>query len=73
MGQNCRANDVDNSQKAHAQSSDPRVHCTEECLRAKVVEICQYTCADPGTIQTVYGTIISVNQFSLYGAVADIV
>ena len=26
-------------QKAHTQSSDPRVHCSEECSRAKVVEV----------------------------------
>ena len=29
-------------------------------------------CADPGTIETVFRTIISVNQLSIYGAVADI-
>ena len=28
-------------------------------------------CADPGTIETVFRTIISVNQLSLCGAVAD--
>ena len=28
-------------------------------------------CADPGMIETVFRTIISVNQLSLYGAVAD--
>ena len=28
-------------------------------------------CADEGTIETVFRTIISVNQLSLYGAVAD--
>ena len=28
-------------------------------------------CADQGTIETVFRTIISVNQLSLYGAVAD--
>ena len=28
-------------------------------------------CADPGTIETVFRTIISVNQLSIYGAVAD--
>ena len=32
-------------QKAHTLSSDPRVHCPEECLRAKVVENCRYTIA----------------------------
>ena len=29
-------------------------------------------CADPGTIETVFRTIISVNQLSLYGVVAEI-
>ena len=28
-------------------------------------------CADPGTIETVFRTIISVNQLSIYGAVSD--
>ena len=28
-------------------------------------------CADPGTIETVFRTIISVNQLSMCGAVAD--
>ena len=31
------------SQKADIQSSEPRVHCPEECLKAKVVENCRYT------------------------------
>ena len=30
-----------------------------------------HCCADPGTIETVFRTVISVNQFSIYGAVAD--
>ena len=29
-------------------------------------------CADSGTIETVFRTIISVNQLSLYGAVAEV-
>ena len=29
-------------------------------------------CADPGTIETFFHTIVSVNQFSFYGAVADV-
>ena len=28
-------------------------------------------CADPGTIETVFRTIISVNRLSIYGAVSD--
>ena len=31
------------SQKADIQSSESRVHCPEECLKAKVVENCRYT------------------------------
>ena len=31
------------SQKADIQSSEPRVHSPEECLKAKVVENCRYT------------------------------
>ena len=31
------------AQKADTQPSEPRVHCPEECLKAKVVENCQYT------------------------------
>ena len=29
-------------------------------------------CADPGTIETVFRTIISVNQLSIHGAVSDV-
>ena len=29
-------------------------------------------CADGGTIETVFRTIISVNQLSIYGAVSDL-
>ena len=32
-----------NSPKADTQSSESRVRCPEECLKAKVVEICRYT------------------------------
>ena len=68
MEQNCRADDV-NMQKANTQSSDPRVHFPEECSKAKVVENCQHTfCADQGEIETVFRTIISVNQLNIYGA-----
>ena len=30
-----------------------------------------HCCADPGTIETVFRTIISINQLSIYGAVSD--
>ena len=60
------------SQKADTQYSDPWVHYPEECSKAKVVENCRYTIVpDPATITTVFRTITSVNQLSLYGAVAE--
>ena len=31
-----------------------------------------HNCVDPGTIETVFHTFISVNQLSIYGAVADV-
>ena len=57
--------------KVDTQSSDPRVHYPEECSKAKVVENNQAN-VDEGTIQTVFRTIISVNQLSIYGAVSDL-
>ena len=72
MGQNRRANDVDICRKHNTQYSDPRVHYPEECLKAKVVgTLSIYYCAGPRTIETVFRTIISVNQLSIYGAVAE--
>ena len=58
--------------KADTQSSVPRVRCPEERSKAKVVENYQFTCADGGTIETVFRTIISVNQLSFHGAVSDL-
>ena len=34
-------------------------------------KLSMHCCADPGTIETVFRTIIDVNQLSLYGAVAE--
>ena len=51
----------------------PRVHCPEERLKAKEVgKISIHFCADGDTIETVFRTIISVNQLSIYGAVSDL-
>ena len=51
----------------------PRVHCPEERLKAKEVENYQYTSAlMVGTIETVFRTIIYVNQLSIHGAVSDV-
>ena len=50
-----------------------RAHCHEERSKAQEVENSQYTfCADQGTIETVFRTIISVNQLSFFGAVSDL-
>ena len=54
------------SEKADTQFSEPRVHCPEECSKAKKVENYQ------NTIETVLHTVISVNQLSIYGAVSDL-
>ena len=59
------------SQKADTQSSEPRVHSPDECLKAKVVENCRYTIAQTLKRLKLFRTIISVNQLSLYGAVAE--
>ena len=58
--------------KADTHFSELRVHCPEKRSKAKVVgnyEI--HFFGDEGTIETVYRSIISVNQLSIYGAVSD--
>ena len=51
----------------------PRVHCLEERSKAKEEEnYLKHFCADGDTIETVFRTIISVNQLSIYGAVSDV-
>ena len=52
------------SEKADTQFSEPRVQCPEERKKAKEVEkFSIHFCADGDTIETVFRTIISVNQF----------
>ena len=61
------------SAKANTQSSDPQVHRLEECSRAKSGgKLSIHFCAVEGTIETVFRTIISVNQLSIYGTVSDL-
>ena len=51
----------------------PRIHCPEERLKSKGGgQLSIHFCADQGTIETVFRTIISVNQLSIYGAVSDL-
>ena len=47
------------------------MYCPEECLRAKAVENCRYIIAPTLKRLKLFRTIISVNQLSLYGAVAE--
>ena len=59
--------------KVDIQFSEPRVHCPDECSEAKGVgKLSIYLCADGDTVGAVCRTIISVNQFSIYGGVSDL-
>ena len=52
--------------------SEPRVRCLEERSQAKEERLSIHFCADGDTIETVFRTIISINQLSIYGAVSDL-
>ena len=59
--------------KADTQSSEPRVHLSRGALKSKGKgKLSIHCCADHETIETVFRTIVSVNQLSLYGAVAEV-
>ena len=50
---------------------DP-VLSNDDLCEAKEVENCLlHFCGDPQTVDVIFRTIISVNQLSIYGAVAD--
>ena len=50
----------------------PRVHCPEVSSTSKGKgKLSIHDCVDPGTIETVFRTIISDNQLNIYEAVAD--
>ena len=49
----------------------PRVHCPDKLKSRGGGKLSIHFCADKGTIETVFRTIISVNQVSIYGAVSD--
>ena len=61
-----------NSQKADILSSVQRHHCPEENWKVKEKGKYPYFSADPDTIDTIYRIILSVNQLSVYGAVAAV-
>ena len=61
-----------NSEKADTQFSTQRVQLSRGMLRSKGGgQLSIHFCADGDTIETVSRPIISVNQLSLYGAVAE--
>ena len=73
MEQSRWIDDDQSRRKADTQFSEPRFHCPEERSKAREVVNYRYTgCADGDTIETVFRTIISVNQLSIYGAVSDL-
>ena len=60
-----------NSQKADILLFAQRLHCPGVYSRAKDIENCQYTSLQTiPSIETIFPIIISVNQLSVYGAVA---
>ena len=62
-----------NSQKADVQFSALRAHCPEVNSKAEDMENCRYHCAAAlETVETIFRIIVSANQLSLYGAVAEI-
>ena len=71
MGQSRRANDVDICRK-----QTPSLPIHESIIQRSAQKQRRWTFVNtplrrPGTIETVFRTIISVNQLSIYGAVAD--
>ena len=49
-----------------------RLHCPGVLSKARGEENCLYTATDQDTIDTIYRIILSVNQLSIYGAVAAV-
>ena len=71
MGQNCRANDVDICRK-----QTPSLPITSPLSRGVPKskgggKLSIRFCADGDTVETVFRTIISVKQLSIYGTVAE--
>ena len=62
-----------NSQKVDILFSVQRLHCPEQSWKVKEKGKCPYTySAGPDTVDTIHRIILSVNQLSIYGAVAAI-
>ena len=55
------------------ESGHPVFRATSPVSRSKSGgKLARQFCVDEGTIETVFRTIISVHQFSIYGAVSDL-
>ena len=62
-----------NPAKANIQSSDPQVHCPEECSKATVVENYQYISAlMRERLKLFFAHLFLLNQLSIHGAVSDL-
>ena len=72
MGQSCGTNDVRIRRKRTSNFPCYKSICPEVSSKAKAMDkLSIHHCADLETIQTVFRTIFSVNQLSLYGAVEE--
>ena len=72
LGQTLRSKCCWNLQKVDILLSVQRLHCPGVLSKAKGEENCPHIAADQDTIGTIYRIILSVNQLSVYGAVAAI-
>ena len=73
MGQNGRKDDVDIRRKRTSSLPCHEVHCPEVSSKAKAVENCRSTIQPIWKrLETIFRTITSANQLSLYGAIAEI-
>ena len=66
MGQNGREDDVDIRRKR-----TPSLPCNKSIVKSSAQKQRRWKIVDQDTITTVFRTIPSVNQLSLYGAVAE--
>ena len=73
MGQSCRANDVDIRRKQTPSLPSHESIVTRNASKTKGYgKLSFHFCADGDMIETVFRTIISVNQLSIYGAGSDV-
>ena len=71
MGQNYRKDDGDSRRKRRPSLSSHESIVQRSAQEQGGGKLSIHYCADPATIETAFRTITSVNQLSLYGAVAE--